>query len=753
MTEVRTRRSPRLLPWAVDSVLLAGLLLGAIGPSGISLVAGARADASVQPSTKTPAISLAVDPSSFWMRTGSNVTLVAVWTAVAPPCRLVPLWYRWSSTNGTVTGFLNDSEGPSVTFFADSFRSATSNVTVRSLAVRTCDGNETVLERTAVATISVETPLIVSGLELSPNPLLPEENATMTGNVVGGEPPYSLEMTWGDGTYSFLNRSVPGAFTANHQFPSGEFLPSVLVSDSAGGVVNASLAEAVSVGTGLEVAIAPRSFVADVGVPVEFVGVVSDPSAPEVPLFDCSNATTGGSSTPTNSSAEVEFSCTFNTPGTQEVLFGVYPTQPGGPSASVVLYEQVVEPPTVSAEAVQGSEVVDGSSEVRVQVSGGAPPISLAWNISGNQSGGSEVLASDGAGTVTFSLAAAGEYTFTVRATDGFGEVAHGFSSANQVAEAPLAANANGTSELRSGAFVGVGGEVVSGCAPFFWWVVPEFAPSNGSLGNGTLPNAGAFIWNASFEREGNLSIVVGIVDACGSVWQTVLVVPLVVPLSVSVSVNPGPALLDQTLAVNLSVDGGAPPFRFEMEANDNESWIRTLASDGSYHWLIPSNGTGLIGLSVSVVDLLGQSATFSTTVHLTPRSNSSAPPSAPPPTTLPSPSGNSTAEPPNDSTWLLALVLIPIVGATFLILLRRRRAKEATQVGPLPDPVATLKRIVQPAEGAERFTVELLAEEAGIPMTVVRSTIDRLVQEGKLHSESGADGEEVLSWASDGGQ
>ena len=58
------------------------------------------------------------------------------------------------------------------------------------------------------------------------------------------------------------------------------------------------------------------------------------------------------------------------------------------------------------------------------------------------------------------------------------------------------------------------------------------------------------------------------------------------------------------------------------------------------------------------------------------------------------------------------------------------------------------LKRIIEPADGAERFTVELLAEEAGVPLSIVRSTIDRLVGEGKVLAESGADGEEVLSWS-----
>ena len=79
-----------------------------------------------------------------------------------------------------------------------------------------------------------------------------------------------------------------------------------------------------------------------------------------------------------------------------------------------------------------------------------------------------------------------------------------------------------------------------------------------------------------------------------------------------------------------------------------------------------------------------------------------------------------------------------------------RRHARRKAVARPGPNPEEELKRIIEPADGAERFTVELLAEEAGIPLSVVRTTIDRLVAEGRVHSESGADGEEVLSWTSD---
>jgi hypothetical protein len=38
--------------------------------------------------------------------------------------------------------------------------------------------------------------------------------------------------------------------------------------------------------------------------------------------------------------------------------------------------------------------------------------------------------------------------------------------------------------------------------------------------------------------------------------------------------------------------------------------------------------------------------------------------------------------------------------------------------------------------------------EEKGIPLDVVRSTIDRLIASGRIRSESTGDGEEALAWA-----
>jgi len=54
---------------------------------------------------------------------------------------------------------------------------------------------------------------------------------------------------------------------------------------------------------------------------------------------------------------------------------------------------------------------------------------------------------------------------------------------------------------------------------------------------------------------------------------------------------------------------------------------------------------------------------------------------------------------------------------------------------------------LLLPADGADRLTIEMMAEEQGIPLESVRTTIDRLIQEGRIRSEVDAGGGEVLAW------
>jgi hypothetical protein len=754
VTEVRTERASRRLPLAIDSVLLVGLLLATVGHTGAAAAPELTTNATSLTSPDGSGAALTVDPPSYEMRTGFNLTLQAVWSVEFPLCHVTPLWYRWSVGPGDATGFLNATTGPTAVFTADSFGSGTVTVEVRSGAVLACDTNATVVERTSESDVSIVVPLSLSGIELGPNPLLPGAPAVLEGNVTGGELPYTVDVSWDDGGHSTVALPAPGPFSVDHRFSAGKFVPSVVASDGDGSFVNVSVAETLSVGTGLEVAIAPASYVAEVGVPVEFTGIAEGEAAGAITLFDCSNATVDSADGSSPVPNETAFSCAFTAPGTAEVLFGAYPPQPGGPSASAVLYEHVVPPPQISAEPVDPVGEVGSIALVRVHLLGGALPVSLTWNLSGNRSGGTESVDSDGGGVLTVPLGAAGEYAIGVRTSDALGAIGTNDTAVVRV-DPPLAANASGTRSITSyGAIAEVAGDVLSGCPPFSWWVVPDLAPSNGSVGNATLPNVGAFAWSGSYAREGNVSIVTGVADGCGATWQTVLAVPLVPRLVAEVAATQGPASPNETLAVNLSIQGGFPPFLLVMNASDNESWNRTVLSDGIYLLLFPTHGNGSLGLAVSVTDPLGGSVETYLLIILTRPPDPVVPPPTPPPppSVVPGPSNNSTALPTIDPTWLL-VVLVSVSGAGVLVFLWRRRARGARREIPGPDPVSTLKHIIEPAEGAERFTVELLAEEAGVPLAVVRSTIDRLVSEGTVCSESGADGEEVLSWSSEAGR
>ena len=749
MAGLRSSRTRPLVPFAVDSVLLAGLLVATFGHSGGQSASGLIPGSVPHSAENDSEVDLAINPPSYWMRTGTNVTLEAVWSSGPPGCDLTPLWYGWAEVSGNATGYLNASTGPSTTFFAASFDSGSARVVARAAAVLECGANETVIDRTSEVNLTLVAPLSLSGVGLSPNVLLPGQTATLEGGINGGEAPYTLEVAWGDGTRSRIVLSIPGGFSVAHTFAAGEFVPAVSLEDAEGDLANTPVDEAVSVGSGLEVGILPARAVAEVGMTVEFTGVAVGASPAVSPLFDCSNASVGPATTTPNGTV---FPCTFTSPGTAVVLFGEYPTRPGGPSASTILYEAVVDPPTLSVTSVDSPDEAGVGEPLRVNVSGGVLPITLTWNRSGGGPGGEETLGSNGEGVIMLASATPGDYLVEIGGNDSAGGTAPTATTTLRVGSS-LASNAAGASRILSyGALAEVSADAVAGCAPFAWWVVPSLLPSNDSAEVGGLATVGDFGWNGSYALEGNLTVTVGVADSCGATSQTELRIELVPSLTADATVAPGPTSPIETLAVNLSVHGGLPPYRLYVNASNGESWNRTVSSQGASRWWFPTDGTGSLGIAVSISDLLGANQRVDASVVLVPPSGPaipSPPGNTSPPGPSPDPSTNSTAPSATVSSWLAAMIVLASVGTAIAIfLLRRRKAQRDLPPTSGPDPVATLRRIIEPADGAERFTVELLAEEVGIPLTDVRSTIDRLVRDGRIRSESGADGEEVLSWS-----
>ena len=237
--------------------------------------------------------------------------------------------------------------------------------------------------------------------------------------------------------------------------------------------------------------------------------------------------------------------------------------------------------------------------------------------------------------------------------------------------------------------------------------------------------------------------------DSCGIVWEAVLTEPLVSPLVAEFTAAPE-SNLTESLVVNVSIEGGWPPFHLLVNASDNESWNRTFWAIGSYHCRFPTLANGSLVVTALISDSLNASTAFRTSVSFP----SPDPVSTPPPPST-GPVGPTGAPGPSvaEILGLLASLAVPVGVAACTALWWRRRTRKDARKPDGPSPEAVLKKIIEPAEGAERFTVELLAEEAGIPLAEVRATIDRLVAQGTVLSESGADGEEVLSWSSESGR
>lgn len=754
---VRGPRWPVLLSVLVDTLILGGFLLVSIGHSVGASSPGEAPRTDIVGSVNTSTVDLTVNPPSFWMRSGATVSLGAEWSGGPPFCTVDPLWYRWSVSGETAAGFLNGTTGPSTTFTAESFVSGVALVSVQSEAIVACGPIESVIERANETQVSVVAPLSLSGVELSPNPALPGQNASLEAVVGGGEPPYTIGVAWGDGNSTSLELPSPGSFSVNHTFWAGDFVPAVTVVDAYGDRANGSVDEPLSVGTGLEVAILPSAPIAEAGLPAGFTGIVEGAASGTVTFFECANATAVPEESPGPNESAI--SCTFHSAGTSEVFFGAFPSRPGGPSATVVLYEPVVSPPSVIAIPTEGEAEAGRPALVRVAILGGVPPIALSWALPGTSSMGVEELPDgDGEGVVSVALENAGDFTVQFRVSDSLG-INGTNATGTLIVEPRLTASATaGTEFSPSVEEVQVRASVFPGCVPLEWWTVPDYASSNESVPLGNLSSAGSFVWNASYTLEGNLSVTVVAADGCGGTWQSALELSLRSPLDLFVVATPGATPSNGTVTLSVSIQGGTPPFEVSVNAGGNQSWNRTVPLDGSFEWRLTPVGNGTVGLAVSVQDSWGFSEEVDLSIFLVPPAGLPPPNPAPSPPLTPPAGGQN---PPNDDgaasplgrAVALAAVLGVLATLSTVLYIRRRQVLRRTDAAPSPDPVTTLRNIIEPADGAERFTVELLAEEAGIPLVLVRSTIDRLVTEGRLHSELGADGEEVLSWSSGSGQ
>ncbi len=729
----------------VGGVALCAVVLGSLGsPHGVHPLPSLRVPPT--PDAGTRNVSLAIAPTTWWMVSGNRTPFEATWTGVPADCNATPEWFRWSLGSGWFDGALSNVSDASAVFVASSVATGEVEVVVESASTLTCGASELALDRNATANVTVVVPPEVSEVTVWPDPISPGAWTNLTGTVDGGVPPYRVTVEWGDDSSSSVNLSAPGPFQVAHQYRSGNFTPAVILEDAAGLTAVGSVESPVLVSNGLAVAVVTGNATAEVGVPVDFTGAVVDPP----PSFSELEGCTDGSSGPGNVSQDgpnVSFSCTFDAAGPAVVEFEVVPVGDDLPPARAYLDLPVVDRPALSVFGSDRSGEVGRVTVVAVRLDGGIPPYVLEWQLSGNATAGRIDVDEDGAFDLPLWPAGPGSFGLSAGVTDADGTRA--LNSSVQVSVVPaIRASAsvleNGTDVVR------VGGSVPEGAAPFTWFVAPAMVPSHVSAPNGTLTEVSGFDWVGVVPFEGNTTVTVGVVDADGGTWWSTLNVSLVPPLAVAsllgISVGNGTA----TVTLTLDLAGGQPPFEVWANASTGASGNATLSDDGTTSWSWTVNQSGPVTVRAVAVDSLGRRALTNASGTVPPLAVPPPPPPTPPPSS-PVPPGEvqASASGTLDSAPLVAgLTTLGVALAGGVAFLWRRRSRRNSSPPPSPDPVGVLREIIEPADGADRATVELLAEERGVPLDTVRATLDRLIAEGTVASETGSDGEEVVAWS-----
>ncbi|MGI0071569.1 MAG: hypothetical protein ACRECT_05835 [Thermoplasmata archaeon] len=714
--------------------LLAVLLLSSPGTSAAPPVA------SVPPAPSS--VRLLVDPTSWWTPVGNVTPFTATWVGTPAACSLEPEWFRWSVAGGE--GSVAPATGATVNFTATAVAAGVAVVAVRAAAVLDCATAATAILATAGANVTVVPQISVQNLSVDPEPVEPGETATLRGNVSGGEPPLTVRVAWGDGSSSTTNLSADAGFALSHSFSAGTYVPEVFVSDSDGLFAQASAPEPVYVSGSLVVGIVANRSAVDVAMPVHLNVTVLN--APMGPIVTSTCTSVPATAVPALNRSE-PLVCTFLAPGTGYV--GVQALTPSSPdTVTATLTIPVAPRPTLEIDLSSVATEVGVSGFLSFRVAAGVGPFRIAWVEGGGADSGVLSLATDGTALVPIAAPEAGRFEFSAALVDADGANASNVSTPWWV-DSPLNDSiATGTSETPTGANLSMSVSVGSGVPPFLWFVAPGSVPVESSAGVGLLDAIGSFHWWAVFSLEGTAVVTVVVIDAAGAVTATTVDLPMVPAFSGAASFLAASPPVPGEFDLGVSLAGGLPPFAVNLTAADGERWNRSVAADGDVTWSFPARQNGSLSLTVVATDALGVTLEWNGTVGV-PASTGTPPPtnsSSPSPPPSPTPAAAS----PSSESDLASIAGALAIGATvlggFLYLARRRRAR--TSAPPPPDPVGVLRRIIEPADGADRSTVELLAEEAGVALDIARSTIDRLVVDGTVRTETGDDGEEVLSWS-----
>jgi hypothetical protein len=711
--------------WLHSAVALVVLGIVALVPPFTTPTSTLRLSAALatEPAPSPPSPSLAIQTPLVAPEGVSAAPLRAVWSPPPSGCTVGPSWYAWSLPSPSAAGVVFESPYSANTLFASAaLVPEVSEVAVRSeLELGCAEGNRTV-QSSAYANVTTYPPLSLTALSVDPSASPAPGRVELRVAFEGGRPAYLVGVAWGDGAVANATEEENGSFSFSHTFGPGSFTPRVAVLDENRVDVRATVAEPVEVGNGTVLAIRASPPLAEVGERVRFHGTV---------LHMGPRWGIGIGCTPDLVVPPQTFVTTVTCVPTKAGVLGVtFEVAEPVPSEDVEVTREQPVVPAVHLDITPWDPSVDAGTPtyLNVTIGGGIPPFRVSLGCSQGVLANALEAPGDGTFLVPWTPAAPGVAPLWGTVTDALGASFDLNGTRALVSPPPKLTVTAVTFVTPSSTQVDLRAVVSGGSGPYRWVAgVAPAAPNGTSLlgDNGSS----TFDWKGVYVEEGPASVDLEVEDDAGVVEEENLTLEL--PALPTLVVTP--ILSPSAGSVNLLVRpaGGVLPFALWVNSSAGVLWNGTEATPGPYLLRVPVPTPGPANLSVGLEDARSEAAV----AWVSTSAWSNAVPTPPP--------GGPRA--PDLLPWAAAGGLAAAGGAVCLRLRRRLRPPPVER--PPPDPEEVLERILRPAEGADRLTVELMAEEEGVPLDEVRATIDRLVREEKIRAGTDPDGSEVLAW------
>lgn len=546
------------------------------------------------PSSDTYGVATITPPSPIVEVGGSVPITVSLATQPGYPAAVM-MAESWT-LSPSAPAELGSADQVSVTFYATSVSTATL-VTV-SVSVNAVIPQSFPIFFTAVASTSVTVvpPLTLTTTQASPDPASPGEAVTLSGQVEGGDPPYSIEVDFGDQTNAILNAPAPGPISVTHVYAAGIFQPRFLLSDSSGQSLQASVQSSVIVSAQLGAAILGPAG-ADEGVPVVLHASVGGGSAPYSYLWSDSWGDTSYSAG--------AWALTPGHVGPLTVRLTVSDSQ-GQTFVAPPTSFDVASPPSLTISSRTGEADVGTAFPFVLSVQGGNGPFEVDWSPGQGAVSQQTELPMDGAYSEPYTFSTPGQLWSSGEVQDALGVTFITSGQVGEVVPAPHVDVGAFPSVPTEGRPFTLTGSISGGLPPYSWdWVFGGPVASSTPL-SGSLPTAGSVQWNGSLPIAEGLSADLQVSDASGAVVTGSLELEVLAPLQASLSLQPSRGEVDRGLTATVTVSGGAGPYTVSVSASDGEVQVLSMDEAGPLTFVLRPEAQGNLTVLAQVTDALG---------------------------------------------------------------------------------------------------------------------------------------------------